>query len=184
MCLCLLFNEVDLVFIEMIVGYITLVNASSMRWNLVLLDKVPRVDRMPNKVQYFTEKNASVVMKGYLLSWNKYWIKSNLFFFFFFSSYGICWNCTKSNRNYFSEENIKTTTDLLFFWQNERESVGGRTLTNVQNLFFSSNFGLCFLSDFTGECCCQYVQHLLVIFGDPLIILALCFQSLPFQTCI
>lgn len=29
--LCLLFNEVDLVFIEIIVGYITPVNASSMR---------------------------------------------------------------------------------------------------------------------------------------------------------
>lgn len=31
MCLCMLFNEVDLVFIEIIVVYITLVHASSMR---------------------------------------------------------------------------------------------------------------------------------------------------------
>lgn len=89
MCLCLLFNEVDFVFSEISVGYITLVNASSMRWNLVLLDKVPRVDRMPNKVQYFIEKNVSVVMKGYLLSWNEYWIQSNLLFSFFFSQ---LWN--------------------------------------------------------------------------------------------
>lgn len=50
MCLCLLFNEVDLVFIEIIVGCVTPVNASSMRGNLVLLDKVPRVDWMPDKV--------------------------------------------------------------------------------------------------------------------------------------
>lgn len=58
MCLCLLFNEVELVFIEMIVGYLTLVNASSMRWNLVLLDEVPRVDWMPNKVQCFIENSV------------------------------------------------------------------------------------------------------------------------------
>lgn len=71
---------------------------------------------------------------------------------------------------------------LLFFLKktNKRESVGGKTLTNVQNLFFSSNVELCFLSAFSGECCCQYVQP--VIFGEPLIILAPCFQSLPFQT--
>lgn len=68
MCLCLLFNEVELLFIEIIVGCITLVNASSMRWNLVLLDKVSRVDWMPDKVQCFIENNVCVVMKGYFLS--------------------------------------------------------------------------------------------------------------------
>lgn len=107
----------------------------------------------------------------------------SLIFFLVFPSCGICWNCTKSNRNYFSEENIKTTGELLTVFlkkTNKRESVGGKTLTNVQNLFFSSNVELCFLSAFSGECCCQYVQP--VIFGEPLIILAPCFQSLPFQT--
>lgn len=68
MCLCLLFNEVELLFIEIIVGCITLVNTSSMRWNLVLLDKVPRVDWLPDKVQCFIENNVCVVMKGYFLS--------------------------------------------------------------------------------------------------------------------
>lgn len=68
MCLCLLFNEVELLLIEIIVGYVTILNASSMRWNLVLLDKVSRVDWMPDKVQCFIENNVCVVMKGYFLS--------------------------------------------------------------------------------------------------------------------
>ena len=53
---------------------------------------------------------------------------------------------------------------------------------NMQNLFFLSDFELCFVSTFSGKCCCHYVHHMSVSFGESFIIPTLHFQSLPFQT--
>jgi len=55
----------------------------------------------------------------------------------YFFSCGISWHYTKSSRNYFSEEIIKTTIEPLFFWKiANTESTGGKNLMNMQLLFF------------------------------------------------
>ena len=129
------------------------------------------------------ENNACVVTERVSISFHEISSGSKASSLLFFFSCGISWHCTKSNRHYFSEESIKTTIEPLFFWQiTRRESVGGKTLMNVQNLFFSSNFELCFVSAFSGKCCCQYAQNMSVSFGESFINPTLYFQSLPFQT--
>lgn len=59
-----------------------------------------------------------------------------------------------------------------------REEVQEGKMMNVQNLFFSSNFELCFVSAFSGECCCQYAQHVSLSFGEAFITPRTAFFSL------
>lgn len=105
-------NEVDSVFIEIIVQYVTLVNTSSMRYVLVLVGEMPSVVLMPNKTWYLVKNNSCVVTERVFPFMKQSASKASSVIFFPAVELA---SIVPKNRNYFSEESIKTTIEPLFF---------------------------------------------------------------------